>query len=102
MRSVKRWMVVIPIALATIDMARGGENSSTVDAAAGEAAVARAQMAVQQAQAERALWTSAEEALRRAQSALREGNIALAVEQAGIAQKHAELGIAQKNYPLFR
>ena len=102
MRSVKRWMLVIPIALAMIDMTRGDEHSPAMDAAAGEAAVARAQIAVQKAQARRALWTSAEEALRKARSALREGNIALAVEQARIAQKHAELGIAQRNYPLFR
>ena len=50
----------------------------------------------------RALWTSAEEALRRARRALQEGNTAMAIEQARIAQEHAELGIAQKNYPLFR
>ena len=95
-------MLVIAVAIAMTDMARGDENSLGMDAAAGEAAVAKAQMAVQQAQAQRALWTSAEEALRKARSALREGNIALAVEQARIAQEHAELGIAQKNYPLFR
>lgn len=47
-------------------------------------------------------WTSAEDALRKTRRALQEGDRAMTVDQARIAQKHAELGIAQKSYPLFR
>ncbi|CAN0373054.1 unnamed protein product, partial [Phaeothamnion confervicola] len=67
-----------------------------------QVAVAAAQTAVERAAAENALWTSAEDALRKARRALQDGAPELAVEQARIAQKHSELGIAQKDYPLFR
>ncbi len=69
---------------------------------AAEAAIDEAQAAVERAAAEHALWTSAEDALRRARSALQDGNAPLAIDLARIAQKHSELGIAQKSYPLFR
>jgi hypothetical protein len=100
MRGFKRWMLVTPIALSVIGIAVANGNPVAADEA--EAAVADAQAWVKQAQAERALWTSAEDALRKARHALQEGDRAMAVEQARIAQKQAELGIAQKSYPLFR
>jgi hypothetical protein len=102
MRGFKRWMLVAPIALSMIGMAVANENPVAPDASMAEAAVAEAEAAVKRADAQRALWTSAEDALRRARLALRGGNPAMAVEQAHIAQKHSELGIAQKSYPLFR
>lgn len=83
-----------------IGLAGAKENSP--DAAVAEAAVAEAEAAVKLAQAQGALWTSAEEALRKARGGLREGNTAMAVEHARIARKHSELGVAQKSYPLFR
>ena len=95
-------MLVAPIAVCMIGLADAKENPIVQDAALAEAAVAEAEAAVKRADAQRALWTSAEEALRKARRALREGNSAMAVEQARIAQKHSELGIAQKSYPLFR
>lgn len=91
-----------PIAASLIGVAIADENPVAPDAATAKAAVAEAEAAVRQAQAERALWTSAEEAMRKARRALQEGNTAMAVEQARIALKHSDLGIAQKNYPLFR
>lgn len=97
MGAIKRWMAVVPIVLSIAFTARAGGNSG-----AAQAAVAAAQAAVERAAAEDALWTSAADALRRARRALQDGNAALAIEQAHIAQKHAELGIAQKSYPLFR
>ncbi len=66
-----------------------------------QAEVRKAELAVKHAEAQHALWTSAQEALRRARQALSESNAALALEQARIAQKQSELGIAQKSYPLF-
>ena len=95
-------MLIAPIALSMIGVAVANENAVTADALVAETAVADAEAAVQRADAQRALWTSAQDALRKARRALQEGNTAMAVEQARIAQKQSELGIAQKSYPLFR
>lgn len=97
MRTLKRWMLVILITFLPAVVA-----SETPDAANAEVAIAEAAAAVKQASIRRALWTTAEEALRRARRALQEGDAAMAIEQARIAQKQSELGIAQKDYPLFR
>ena len=100
MHRFKRWIVVVLIVLAMRGVAIAEEHPVTKDEA--EAAVAQAQAAVKLAADQRALWTSAEEALRKARRALQEGNTAMAVELARFAQKQSELGIAQKGYPLFR
>jgi hypothetical protein len=100
MRGFKRWMLVTPMALSVIGIAVANGNPVAADEA--DAAVADAEAMVRRADDERALWTSAEDALRKARRALQEGDRAMAVDQARIAQKHAELGIAQKSYPLFR
>jgi len=97
MRDLKRWMLAVLISFPAIAAA-----SEKPDASSAEVAIAEAEAAVKQAGSRRALWTSAEDALRRARHALQEGNAAMAIEQARIAQKQCELGIAQKDYPLFR
>jgi hypothetical protein len=97
MRNLKRWMLAVLITFPAIAVA-----SEKPDASSAEVAIAEAEAAVKQASTRRALWTSAEDALRRARRALQEGNAAMAIEQARIAQKQSELGIAQKDYPLFR
>jgi uncharacterized protein GlcG (DUF336 family) len=102
MRGFKRWVLVFPIALSIIAAAVANAKPGAQDVSAAEAAIAEAEAAVRQAEAERALWTSAEDALRKARRALQEGDPTMAVEQARIAQKHSELGIAQKSYPPFR
>ena len=93
-------LLLVPILISITGPATANEDPPTADAAA--AAVAEAVDAVNQANAERALWSSAEDAMRRARRALKEGNAAVAIEQAHLARKQAELGIAQKSYPLFR
>ena len=100
MRGFKRWMFAVPIALSVIGTGAANETPAGPDAAL--AAVADAEAAVKRADAQRALWTSAEDALRRARRALQDGNTAMALDQARIAQRQAELGIVQKSYPLFR
>jgi murein lipoprotein len=102
MRGYKRWVFVFSIALSIIGTAIANANPVAPDTAAAESAIAEAEAAVRQAQAERALWTSAEDALRKARRALQEGDTTMAVKQARIAQKQSELGIAQRNYPPFR
>ncbi len=100
MGGFRRWMLVLPVVVSLAGPAGADDEPPAPDAAA--AAVARAEASVRQASGERALWTSAEDALRKARRALQDGNLAAAIEQAHIAQKQAELGIAQKSYPQFR
>lgn len=90
------------LAVSTVTAMTGLAAADEDPAVAAGTALAAAEVAVKQANAQHALWTSAEDALRRARGALREGDAAMAIEQARIAQKQAELGIAQKGYPLFR
>jgi hypothetical protein len=97
MGAFKHWMAIVPFALSMTATACAGGNRGAAAAAGPEA-----QAADERAAAENALWTSADTALRRAHRALQEGDAASAIEQAHIAQKQAELGIAQKSYPLFR
>lgn len=66
------------------------------------AAIAQAQRMVDAARSQKALWTSAEEALLKARKALERGDEATAVEQARRAADQASLGIAQRRYPLTR
>ena len=96
-----RWLLLLaPILVSTAGLAAANEDPPTPEAAA--SAIAEADAVIKQATAERALWTSAEDAMRRARRALQEGNAAVALEQALLARKQAQLGIAQKSYPLFR
>lgn len=97
MCSLKRWILAVLITFPAIAVA-----SEKPGASGAELAIAEAEAAVTEAGTRRALWTSAEDALRRARRALQEGDAAMAIEQARIAQKQSELGIAQKDYPLFR
>jgi predicted metal-dependent hydrolase len=102
MRQLKRWMFAAPIALSMIGSVSANENPVVPDADAAASAVAEAEAAVKRAGVRRALWTSAEDALRKARRALQEGNTTAALEQARLAQMQSALGIAQQDYPPFR
>jgi hypothetical protein len=91
-------MLAVSTGLSMTGVAVADENPNAPAAAA----LAAAEAAVKEADARHALWTSAEDALRKARRALQAGDGARAIDQARIAQKQAELGIAQKGYPLFR
>lgn len=79
--------------------ARAGQ---ALNADVARAAIAQADRAVKRAEAQRVLWTTAEEALRGARRAFEDGDLAAAVAQARVAKEHAELAIAQKRFPPFR
>lgn len=81
-------------------VAAGSTQELSADVA--RAAIAQAERAVRRAEAQRMLWTTADEALRGARRAFEDGDLAAAVAQARIAREHAELAIAQKRYPPFR
>ena len=77
-------------------------SAQGINADVARAAIVQAERAVRHAEAQRMLWTTAEEALRGARRAFEDGDLAAAVAQARIAREHADLAIAQKRYPLFR
>lgn len=66
------------------------------------AAVAAAEAAVQAAAEQRALWTTAQDALREAQNALAQDDYAAAERLGRFAAEQARLGIQQLGYPHFR
>jgi hypothetical protein len=109
MRAQQRLLVVAAFFVAGIRIAIAATPANTEPVPAKpigmetvQAALVEAETAVKQAEAHRALWTSAEEALRRARRALDEGDAAEALRQAEVAKEQAAMGIAQKGYPLFR
>lgn len=63
--------------------------------------VMRAEKAVQEAARQRALWTTAREALEQARAALARGDYSAAAKAARFAQEQARLGIAQRGYRHF-
>lgn len=63
--------------------------------------IVQAEAAVKRAAAQRALWTTAEDALALAKKYLAEGNVGKASAPAALARELAELGLAQTAYPLF-
>jgi hypothetical protein len=64
--------------------------------------LAEAEAAVKAAAAKRALWTTAEDALREARSALAVGECERAARAAGVAAEQARLGIEQTRYPMLQ
>lgn len=65
-------------------------------------ALAEAEAAVQAAAAKRALWTTAEDAVREARRAFAAGDYDKAARAAGTAVEQARLGIEQTHYPTLQ
>jgi HEPN domain-containing protein len=57
---------------------------------------------VQAAADQRALWTTADDALKRARAAFLDGDYPDAIRAAQTAAEEARLGIAQTHYPMFQ
>lgn len=88
------WQVVALWALAVASTAAAADEAAV--------AIAAAERAVQDAAARHALWTSAQDALRRARAAQEAGDTQAALRWAGTASEQARLGLEQKHYPLTR
>lgn len=78
---------------------RSGAEDATGQAA--EAELAAAELAVAEATRQRALWTTARDALQEARAALQKGDFRAAIQAARFAREQAELGIAQTRAPRF-
>lgn len=73
--------------------------SPTISDSAKSALVA-AQDAVKEAKAKNALWSTAEDALKAAETAAEKGDSAAVISNAQKAQDHAKMGLQQANYPV--
>lgn len=65
-------------------------------------ALAKAEADVKEAKAQSALWTTAQDALKKAQEAAAKGDSAATLKFSKTASEHARLGLAQKGYPLTK
>jgi murein lipoprotein len=65
-------------------------------------ALAKAEADVKEAKAQNALWTTAQDALKKAQEAAAKGDSAATLKFSKTASEHARLGLAQKGYPLTK
>lgn len=63
-------------------------------------ALGKAEADVKEAQAQKGLWATAADALKKAKEAAEEANSAAVIKFSGTASEHARLGIAQTKYPL--
>lgn len=63
-------------------------------------ALAKAEADVKEAKTQKALWTTAEEALKKAQEAAAKGDSAATLKFSKTASEQARLGLMQKSYPL--
>lgn len=61
--------------------------------------LAQAEADIKAAKSRAALWTTAEEALKKAQEAAAKHDSDATVKFAKLASTHAQMGLAQKNYP---
>lgn len=65
-------------------------------------ALAKAEADIKEAKAQKALWTTAEAALKKAQEAAAKGDSAATLKFAKTASDQARLGLEQRNYPLAK
>jgi hypothetical protein len=63
-------------------------------------ALTKAEADVKEAKTQKALWTTAEDALKKAQEAAAKGDSAATLKFSKTASEHARLGLMQKSYPL--
>ena len=63
-------------------------------------ALAKAEADVKEAKSKKALWTTAEDALKKAQDAAASNDSTATLKFSKTASDHARLGLEQKNYPL--
>jgi murein lipoprotein len=65
-------------------------------------ALAKAEADVKEAKTQKALWTTAEDALKKAQEAAAKGDSAATLKFSKTASEHVRLGLIQKTYPLTK
>jgi hypothetical protein len=97
----RKGMVVACVALAWLTLGVAHAGGDRPGAPQAQEALRQAEQAVRQAWEQRALWTTAQEALEQARAAVASGDYAGAVRSAQSAIEQAQLGMAQSRYPRF-
>ncbi len=82
--------------------AKPAEAAKPALSAEAQAALTAAQAAVKDAKAKGALWTTAENALKAAETAATTGDSATVLKQAKLASDQVQKGLAQLNYPMLK
>lgn len=81
----------------------GSVNAMANDAPAlsdeAKQALSKAETDVKEAQAKDALWTTAQDALKKAKESAVKGDSAMVIKESHLASEHAQLGIKQLSYP---
>ncbi len=67
-----------------------------------QAALDKAKADVKDAKSKNALWTTAENALKAAETAATQADSATVLKQAKLASDHVQKGLAQLNYPMLK
>lgn len=98
-------MPKLPFALLSAALiALGSANALASEAPAlsddAKQALAKAEADVKEAQSKKALWTTAQDALKKAKAAAEKGDSAAVVKESEKASEQAQLGIKQLSYPL--
>lgn len=83
-------------------VAKAAEPGKAAISAEAQAALAAAQADVKTAKAKNALWTTAESALKAAETAAEKGDSATVLKQAKVASDQAKKGLAQLDYPVLK
>ncbi|MHB1086024.1 MAG: hypothetical protein ACYCZA_14455 [Thiobacillus sp.] len=78
------------------------QYSQGPDKAEAQAALAQAQADVKMAKSRNALWTTAADALKNAETAATKGDSATVLKNAKLASDYVKKGLAQLNYPLIQ
>lgn len=94
-----RKMIVALTGLLFMACAGAMAGEATLSDEASQALV-KAEADVKEAQAQKGLWATAADALKKAKEAAEEGDSAAVIKFSRTASEHARLGIAQTKYPL--
>jgi len=82
--------------------AKAAEPAKASISAEAQAALTAAQADVKAAKAKNALWTTAESALKAAETAAEKGDSGAVLKQAKLASDQAKKGLAQLDYPVLK
>lgn len=90
----------VPQAAAKTESAPKAEAPKAQLSEEAKQALVQAEADVKAAQAKKALWTTAQDALKQAKAAAEKMDSAAVIKHAKVASEHAQLGIAQSQYPV--
>jgi murein lipoprotein len=82
--------------------AASAEPAKATISAEAQTALSAAQADIKLAKSKNALWTTAADALKKAEAAATKGDSATVLKDAKLASDHVQKGLAQLNYPMLK